>query len=212
MATKCDGHNRRRGTPCKFWAVPGNTKCRYHGGLSLKGIACPAYKHGRYSRYSVSRSLFKRWEELLADPDPHSLLDEIIIVRGRIENLLVGLESMDVSAAWLDANREYMEYKIGLRSKDTQRMSDALQRLGLILESGGKQESRWEALENNLEQLRRLVETDRKAQDMSEKYLTVEQGMMIVSMAVAAVKEEVSDPKVLSRIITRINQDMRPTG
>lgn len=32
-----------------------NGRCRMHGGLSLRGLASPRYKHGRYSKDLIAR-------------------------------------------------------------------------------------------------------------------------------------------------------------
>ena len=45
------GAKTRRGTPC-LRAPMLNGRCSNHGGKSLKWVAHPNYKHGRYSKYS----------------------------------------------------------------------------------------------------------------------------------------------------------------
>jgi len=211
MEKQCTAIARQTRVRCKLKATNGTTKCRLHGGNSLRGVASPSFKHGKYSRYSVPK-LFTRWKELLEDPNPHSLLDEITLIRARIEDVLVSLEANTLRADWEGANITYRKYEVALRSKDAIGMGQALQELGGVLRAGMQQEDRWSVLESSLEQLRRMVETDRKAQDLSEKYLTVDQGMMIVSMAIAAVKDEVKDPQVLVRIMNRLNRDVKLTG
>jgi hypothetical protein len=34
--------------PCRKWAMA-NGRCAFHGGKSLRGIASPQFRHGRYS-------------------------------------------------------------------------------------------------------------------------------------------------------------------
>ena len=49
----CNAMARGYGEQCKNPAVRGMTKCRNHGGKSLRGIASATYKHGRYSKYNL---------------------------------------------------------------------------------------------------------------------------------------------------------------
>jgi hypothetical protein len=50
-AAKVCGAKTRRGTACRRAAMP-NGKCYNHGGKSLRWMAHPNFKHGRYSKYS----------------------------------------------------------------------------------------------------------------------------------------------------------------
>jgi hypothetical protein len=53
------GARTRAGAPCKNWSMRGRTRCRMHGGRSLRGIASPTFKHGRYSRDMVAFLLWR---------------------------------------------------------------------------------------------------------------------------------------------------------
>lgn len=44
------GARTRSGRPCRNWTATGRSRCRLHGGASLRGMASPHYKHGAYSR------------------------------------------------------------------------------------------------------------------------------------------------------------------
>ena len=43
--TQCTGKNRQ-GEQCKHAAINGTTKCRFHGGAKLGGLASPTFKTG----------------------------------------------------------------------------------------------------------------------------------------------------------------------
>jgi hypothetical protein len=47
----CGAKSKRSGELCRRAAMK-NGKCMMHGGKSLKGIASPSFKHGRYSRHA----------------------------------------------------------------------------------------------------------------------------------------------------------------
>ena len=50
MGWRTCGARTRSGEPCKNLAMFPAGRCRMHGGLSLRGLASPRYKHGKYSK------------------------------------------------------------------------------------------------------------------------------------------------------------------
>jgi hypothetical protein len=88
---KCNGKNRQ-GEPCGNEAINGASKCRFHGGASLIGVASPTFKHGRYSKHLPTR-LAARYAEALSDPQLLELRDEIALVGTRQTELLEQLDS-----------------------------------------------------------------------------------------------------------------------
>ena len=85
MIARC-GAKRRDGAECQGWAME-NGRCRMHGGTAAVGIAAPAFKHGRRSRYNVAAHLTEAHARHLVDPDYLRLVDEIALVSTRIEEL-----------------------------------------------------------------------------------------------------------------------------
>ena len=62
------GAKTRAGTPCKKYAMTnGSTKCRKHGGASLRGPENPQYVHGRRSKAYLenTRAARERVRELI---------------------------------------------------------------------------------------------------------------------------------------------------
>jgi len=57
----CDAKTRAGGL-CQN-APMANGRCRMHGGKSLRGIASPRFKHGRYSKDLVARLAGRYLEE-----------------------------------------------------------------------------------------------------------------------------------------------------
>lgn len=43
----------RGGGLCQNYVMAGRSRCRMHGGASLRGPASPRYRHGRYSHYAT---------------------------------------------------------------------------------------------------------------------------------------------------------------
>src|SRR4051794_17890811 len=83
----CGAHSRRTGGPCQRVPVAGRTRCRAHGGASLRGAASATFKTGRRGRF-LPRRLRERYEQALDDPTMLELRDEIALVDARLSDLL----------------------------------------------------------------------------------------------------------------------------
>ena len=53
------GAKNRNGNPCQKWPLNGRTRCKNHGGKSLRGVASPSFKNGRYSKM-LPRDLIRK--------------------------------------------------------------------------------------------------------------------------------------------------------
>jgi len=89
---------RKTGEPCRGPAVRGRNVCRMHGGSSLSGVASPAWRHGRYSRY-LPGGLRRRYERAAADQELLALRDEIALVDARSQELLGRIAAAEGDAA-----------------------------------------------------------------------------------------------------------------
>jgi glucans biosynthesis protein len=86
MGWKSCGARTRSGAPCKNLAMYPAGRCRLHGGKSLRGLASPRYKHGRYSkdelvkltRAASARSAAAVAEMVAVLDEPRSELAELL--------------------------------------------------------------------------------------------------------------------------------------
>src|SRR5215510_246014 len=86
-----------------------NGSCRLHGGLSLKGIESPSFKHGRRSKYAFPGLLGKGYRQSLADPELLSMHHEVAALEGKIKE--VGESMADEPPQWEDAVAAYREWR-----------------------------------------------------------------------------------------------------
>ena len=125
----CKGHNRDN-SPCGGWAMVGSDYCKEHGGYlaSNKGIANPAYKHGRYSecgplalRARVAKAANR--EDALNQRPALDLLD------ARIEELIdklpddeeARLAARSMLSHMAEAQRQYRKAgKVGVKPDDAE--------------------------------------------------------------------------------------------
>ena len=75
---RCDARSKQTGEQCRKYAVAGSRKCRYHGGLTPRGVQSPHYKAGLYAKS------LKSLRETIADLDKPELRDELAMARGAL--------------------------------------------------------------------------------------------------------------------------------
>ena len=86
LGWKSCGARTRSGGRCKNMAMYPAGRCRLHGGKSLRGLASPRYKHGRYSkdrlvqltRAAGARVAAAAAETVAALDEPRSALAELL--------------------------------------------------------------------------------------------------------------------------------------
>src|SRR5687768_8325822 len=128
---RCNAKNRQ-GEQCGNHAVNGTSKCKFHGGASLVGIASPTFKTGRYSKHLPTR-LAARYAEALNDPQLLELRDEIALVGTRQSELLSHLDSGLALQRWKDAQAAHSDMLAAIRNKDSAAMQVAISDLGAAL-------------------------------------------------------------------------------
>lgn len=90
------GAKRRNGQPCKAPAME-NGRCRIHGGLSLRSVDHPNYKHGLYDQYAPAK--IKEKVTTYMEADPFDLTSELALTRALLADFL----SRFVEGTTLDA-------------------------------------------------------------------------------------------------------------
>ena len=174
-------------------------RCRYHGGESLKGIASPLIKHGRYSKY-LPDSLVHRYREARADPELLSLRDDVALVDARLTGLVQQLDTGEDRDLWSALQATYQTLTRARAEGKTRDMAQALITMGSLIESGAEQGVLWDEIGKVLEQRRKLVESEHKRLVEMRQMITVERAMILVTALVNAVAKRVSDRATINAI------------
>lgn len=196
---QCTAKSKRTGERCKQTAMHGSNVCYMHGGKSPKGIASATYKHGRYSRYTRA-NITEKLDRLLADPDILQLHDEIRLVTLRIDEKLDRLETVDAKAIMQELLTLSDKINNGLHNQDFVKVDEANQHMRDILVSRIRSHDVDEDIRRDMEQRRKLIETQRKLNADAEQMLTAVQVMTIMKTLLHAIKENVSDKSALQNI------------
>ena len=199
------GAKTRSGSKCRNHSVHGNRRCRMHGGLSLKGVDAPAFKHGRYSKCLPSPSkLIERYEEAAADPELTSLWEEIALVQVRIFELLQRLNTGESGELWARLKRTSRNLSDARRKGDDATAAKLALKLGQIIDEGNAQEDVWRELLDVIERKSELASREWRRMVHLEQFISAERAIVLITAVVDVVKQHVTDRQTLSQISREI--------
>lgn len=197
MAQQCKAHNKQ-GQRCKQPVVPGREVCRYHGGLTPRGIAHPNFKHGRYSK-SLPTRLAAQYQASINDPELLKLDDEIALVEARIHELLKRLDENQSRALWSDLSNAYRQIREAIKIGQKDLLIEGINRIESILAKRERYEL-WDELYKVVDVKRRLVESRRLHLIQEQQIISAEQAMALVSALLESINRAVPDRSVRAKI------------
>ena len=176
-----------------------NGRCRFHGGKSLKGIASPAWKDGRHSKY-LPTGLRDKYHAAYNDPEMLSLQSEIALIQARLFVLIERVEKGE-SSHFMDSIKG-MAALFEKARRDGRDLDAAahLQDLIRLVNQGNAEWMNWQDIFAATEQVRRLTESERKRRVEMQLLLSVEDQEALTQYLIAAVRKHVKDTKVLDAI------------
>jgi hypothetical protein len=200
---RCNAKNRQ-GEQCGNHAANGTSKCKFHGGASLVGIASPSFKTGRYSKHLPSR-LAARYAEALSDPELLALRDEIALVQTRETELLEHLDSGLSLQRWRAAQTAYSNLIVAMQARDSAGLQTALIALEDALGAPARDDyAVWDEVVALTEQRRKLVDSEQKRLAVAQQMISAEQAMALIARLTDTVRKHVDDPSVLAAIAAEL--------
>jgi len=187
----------RAKTPCARPPVPGRTRCKLHGGASLRGIEHPRFKTGRHSKVIPLR-LAATYQEKLEDGEILSLVPDIALLDTRIEELLTQMTV--ATSTWEELRRAYRNLNNAARSEDRTAAEDAMRELGRIIGEGSAEASRWKDTIAVLKERRQLVDTERKLAFDEKNAVQAEQVLAMQGLILSIIHEHVHDRAIRKKI------------
>lgn len=194
------GAKTRSGKPCQSLPVlGGNGRCRMHNGHAAKGVANPAFKTGKYSKYMPAR-LLDRYHDAVADPALLELDHEIALVDARVADLLTRVDTGDAAKNWKQAREINDTIQEALLNENYGAVAVACTMLDRLIQPALNDYEAWNQLSALLDQRRKLVESQRKRMIEQQQFVTVEQALLLVTAMVDSVKRNVKDRDALQAI------------
>jgi hypothetical protein len=199
MNMQCTAKSKQSGERCKKDAVAGFQVCHIHGGKSLVGIASPNFKTGRHSKF-LPENLQLTYEEVANDPELLSVRGEIHLIDALIASKLSKLDDNESAATWKRVDELIRNIRKAYKKEDYGGLEDALEELVGIADKKRLFYATEQELTAQMEQRRKLVETENKALYNKERAITVEQAMLLMSALLDSVRRNVKDANALRTI------------
>jgi hypothetical protein len=191
------------------WGVPETIKgrCKYHGGLSLKGAASPHAKDLRHSKY-VPKWLADDYEASLRRADQLALDDQIATIDARIAEVWRDMPEGAGADLWLQARRAQERFEAAERTGNRAGAGKAQNELRTALAGGAAYSSSWDELCRLGELRRRLTATEATRRHQVESTVTRSRlASLAVYMAEGikrAINENVSSEKERRRALSQV--------
>lgn len=202
---QCKAKSKRTGQRCKRGATPGMEVCYIHGGKSLRGIASPSFKHGRYSKAMPSR-LLEKFNESQSDPRLLELAEDISLIDARLSDVLVRVDSGESGQLWQKLRATHDAMIKAKNEGDMMIMALKLNDLGQLIERGLGDYAAWAEVVRLLDQRRRFVESERKRMVEMQQMITSERAMVLLAVVVDTVRRHVTDRDTLAAISADIGK------
>jgi len=172
-----------------------------HGGKTLTGLASPLLKKGRYSKYLPDRML-ERYQESQEDPELLNLSAEISLVDSRLAELLQRVDTGETKDLWAQASRQIKDIKAA--GSDRMLVARLINELAETIKEAQDDYSAWDEISRQMEQRRRLVESERKRLVEMQNFISQEKAILLIGALTDAIKRHVTDRKTLSAISSEL--------
>jgi hypothetical protein len=183
--------------------MKGRNTCYHHGGKSLLGSAVNTYRHGRHSKYLPVR-LAAKYAEAQHDRELLSLRDELALVDARLADLLARVDTGESGSLWLKLMRAWRAFKSSQDAGDIARMHSTLAAVEAHVEAGAHDHGLWREIGEQIEQRRKLAESESKRLVALQQVITTQQALLMAGAIVDIITRHVPDKKILSEVIVEL--------
>lgn len=196
---RCEAKSKQSGEQCKRNASIGSTKCAMHGGKTPKGIASTHFKTGRYSKH-LPVGLLDAYQDTLNDPELLSVRGDIHLIDTLLLSKLQNLDTGESAQHWIALVKHIIEARKALRSEDYGELTKRLDEMEALADKRRLHYATEEEILLQVEQRRKLVETEQGMSLKKERAITAEQAMLLISAMLDSVKRNVTDVSALTAI------------
>ena len=189
LMSKCNAKSKRTGKRCRANAMTGSTKCYHHGGRSKRGIESATFKTGRYSKDLPTR-LVARYEAAQLDPNILDQRPEIAVLQARISELLQKIDQREAGQWFRDLQKAKQRF---LSAKDKTAAQPHLHHILRMIDQGAEAWMTWEDITRTMEQHRRMVADQNKADQNADLLISIEKLTLIFGTIARLIHEHVPD-------------------
>lgn len=181
--------------PCK-----GRTRCRRHGGRSLRGAEHPNYKHGRHTR--LFGSLREDYEAAISDPDLLSMREDVALIDAMVSDLLGRMKEGGAPNDWYhDIRKKARAFRDAFDAGNVTKMRETFAPLFDTIEDAAQDVALMNSIVSMLEKKSRLVQREHKRLIDIQSVMTGREVLGLVGEIVKVIGNNVTDRHTLDAII-----------
>lgn len=200
----CSPLPNRPGRYCTQYPLQGKTRCRKHGGLSLRGIASPLWKTGVYSK-DLPIGLAGAYQRARTNPDLIANYEQVALYDALISECLGRLKDLDPGPDWdlvraVDA--AFQVFEGAQKTKNVGAMMSSLTDikggLAALKDAHAGQQGYLdvrEQLAGLIEQRRKLVDSEVKRRKDAQEMILKTQVIGLMGAIAQSVLRNVRDPR-----------------
>lgn len=203
---------------CTAYPVPGNSRCRIHGGAARKGIDAPSYKNGRYTKLEKMKLMLPASygdtvEDALSDPDLLSLRPDIAVLLAMEEDLWKQVASQSGDGdLWREVQKTWALFLKANKAKDVTAVNQRINELNKLINDGRSNHEIIDRILTVKEQVRKTKETEMKRIVASKMYITLQEAIglfaKIKNGIIDGVEMHISDKAEGERLMTYLMEVM----
>lgn len=202
---KCDATAKSTGLRCNNPAVNGSTKCRLHGGKSLKGQASPTYKHGKFSDYLPER-LVRIYEDVQVDDEHHILNRNIRLRETFIREKLAMIDDIPDSAeTWSSLRGAVDELNKAYRNTDDGKVYGAIAKIERIIDERELYYQAVNEIQDALNEQRKDKQVISSIEFRGENAIPAKELMVFMGAMLSVINSIVSNQSEINRIHAEID-------
>lgn len=198
------GAKKKDGSICMGRPMKTNGRCRLHGGKNLVGPQHPNWKTGKYSKI-LRRDVLTAYVDALALDDPYSMREEIALIDARLALLARGLNDNEGSGLLESIYDLQTTIVQSDNNGDVVDMRFVIDKINEMAEMVKNERRQWAEIYDVIDHRRKLVESERKREIDSQRMISEQQALVIISLLVNIIRKHVQDQAVLNTIAAELN-------
>jgi len=192
------GAKKRNGEPCKSLAMS-NGRCRMHGGSRLAGIASKSFTNGKDRKY-LPKGVLGTYEDARADTRPLSVLKDIELIDTLILGKLGNLDTGESAQHWIALLKAVIDARKALNKEDYGELHKQLDEMEALADKRRLHYATEQEIASQLEQRRKLVDTEQKIILGKQQAITAQEAMMLMTAVLESVRRNVTDDTAIRNI------------
>lgn len=203
---RCTGWSRNAGRQCTKRAIRGRTKCKNHGGKSLRGVNSPRYK-GKGKSIDMPTRLAEQYRQWLEDEDRLSIDKELAIMRTLFWGYVTDLGEEGSIPLWKEAKKLFRKFRKAWASEDPEikaRAGGYLLELEQVLIRGAGADAQEKKIFARVQTIERLQRAQATLDETKGKLIQLDTVYLLLGAIFDTIRRDVANlnegPQIISNL------------